>query len=616
MNKEILEKAIEEANMAYSAGIPFITDEEYDVLWQELYAIDPNHSLLYHTAQAYNQVHGKSWHKHQIFGTNKAFGMEDLKPFLMRFGSEQLVIEPKYDGCAAVISLEKSGITVTLEGDGKSGRDITHLLPFIEFPFHLRNFQAVEILLPVAEWNPSYGKNPRNVIAGWLARVYEAPDAKMTAIPHNFGNLSKDYKYDGDLDSLGELLINTHAEWSKIYPIDGLMIKIKDEKSRMIAGNNGTTSSWSIAWKPPIQIKATTVIDIEWNVSRLGRVIPTVIYEPIDLCGTTNSRVTANNAKWLSDKNIQIGSKITVGKAGEIIPKIIEVSDSDSDLVDINELKLLNGSVLKLVKYYPGERFQGLYDVVPTLCPTCGNFLQWEGVHLVCNGTNCIAQKIVSIAYFYSNKGINVDGIGEAMIEKLLNNAKCYSVLISKPWALLDMISYNIISDVIAVLGQNLTSNILRDVNAINETKNMAHFMAGLGINGLAFKSALKLCQYIKTGNMSKGIPSKAINGFSIAVKLYQEAVNEMKIFKFADIPSLAKSKYCITGSLSMSRDEMIELLDDYDFGFSATVTMDTNYLIVGDDAGKTKINKAIKYGVPQITEVQLMKIIKEKSDE
>lgn len=585
MNKAELEKAIEEANMAYSAGIPFITDEEYDVLWQALYALDSEHHLLYHTAQAYNQVHGKSWHKYQIFGTNKAFSMEDLKPFLTRFGSEQLIIEPKYDGCAAVITIKKSGLVITLEGDGKSGRDITHLLPFINFPFQLRNFQAVEILLPVTEWNPTYGKNPRNVVAGWLSRVYEAPGAMMTAIPHNFGSLYKDFLYTGDLDSLGELLIQIHAEWAKIYPIDGLMIKVKDEKSRMIAGNNGTTNNWSIAWKPPIQIKATTVINIEWNISRLGRVIPTVVYEPIDLCGTTNSRVTGNNAQWLKDKNIVIGSRITVGKAGEIIPKIIEVEKPEHDLI------------------------------LPQSCPTCDDFLHWEGVHLVCNGTNCIAQKIVSITYFYSLKGMKVDGIGEAMIEKLLNHPKCYAVLTAKPWALLDMASYNIMLDVIQVLGVTIFNNVIDEINIINGTKNMSHFIAGLGLQGLAYKSALKLCQYIKTGNLVSNVPHKAMTSFPAAAMLFQEAASEMKIFKFDAVPSLAKIKYCITGTLSLSREAMIELLNDYSFGFSATVTMDTDYLIVGDEAGQTKINKAIKYDVHQITEEQLMKIIKEKSN-
>ena len=255
-------------------------------------------------------------------------------------------------------------------------------------------------------------------------------------------------------------------------------------------------------------------------------------------------------------------------------------------------------------------------NTIPTVCPTCGDFLHWEGVHLICNGVNCIAQKIVSIAYFYSNKGIKVDGIGEAMIEKLLNHEQCYNVLIAKPWALLDMFSYDIMHSVIDVLGETIFANIINELNLINETKNMSHFIAGLGIQGLAYKSALKLCQYIKSGASIKNVPAKAVANFPAAAMLYQEATAEMQVFKFASIPSPAKAKYCITGSLSMSRDAMIELLDDYSFGFSAAVTMDTNYLIVGEEPGKTKINKAISYNIPQITEAQLMKIIKEKSNE
>ena len=201
------------------------------------------------------------------------------------------------------------------------------------------------------------------------------------------------------------------------------------------------------------------------------------------------------------------------------------------------------------------------------------------------------------------------------MIEKLLNNFNCYSVLISKPWALLDMYSYDIMHIVIDVLGETIFANILNEVNEISDTKNMSHFIAGLGIPGLAYKSSLKLCQYIKTGKLTLNIPTKAKTSFPKAAMIYQKTTEEMKVFKFAAIPNPAKVKYCITGSLSMSRDTMIELLDAYSFGFSATVTMDTNYLIVGDDTGKTKINKAIKYNIPQITEEQLMNIIKEKSN-
>jgi DNA ligase (NAD+) len=326
MNKDELIKKIQEANTAYSAGIPFMTDAEYDLLWQELYKLEPDNPLLYHTARNTSIVAGAITHRYPVYGTSKAFNTEDLKPFLMRHGSRQLVIEPKYDGCAAVLELTSSGWQLALEGDGIRGADITHLLPYIHCPFEARHFQAVEILIPWKYWNPSYGKNPRNVVSGWTNPTRKtAPPGEMVAVPHNFGPVQEFYDYDGDLDKLNELLLHLHTQWKEVYPIDGLMIKVADEKARLIIGQDGPRNAWSIAWKPPIQTKLTKVINIEWNVSRLGRVIPTIIYEPIDLCGTTNSRVTGNNARWIIDNQIRIGSILLIGKAGEIIPKVLKV---------------------------------------------------------------------------------------------------------------------------------------------------------------------------------------------------------------------------------------------------------------------------------------------------
>ena len=585
MDKIKLVQEIEEANMAYAAGIPFMTDEAYDVLWQQLYTIDPHNNILYHTAQQRTALTGKVWHKQPVYGTNKAFNMNDLKPFLTRFGSYKLKIEPKYDGCAAVVTLTDSGIALTLEGDGRCGSDITHMLPYIKFPFDFRHFQAVEILIPLAEWNPDYGANPRNVVAGWLARKYDKPDAMMTAIPHNYGTLFEEYTYSGSLDAMGEFLIETYSNWSKIYPMDGLMIKVADEKVRLVAGNNGQTNNWSIAWKPPIQIKETIVTDIEWNVSRLGRIIPTIVYEPIELCGTINNRVTGNNAKWVKDRNIIPDTTIQVGKAGEIIPKIVEISKNDYE--DI--------------------------DCIPYFCPKCHEKLQWEGVHLVCNGPNCISKLIVSITYFYSAKGIKIDGIGEGIIEKLLQIEKCYSVLSTKPWALLDPLSYDLVPDIISAIGVKIYGNITEQVFAINNQCTMAHFVAGLGLPGLAYKSALRLCQYLKTGQINIHITDNAKKSFVSAATIYTEAIKEMKNFSFAQLPSEAKAIYCITGSLSQSRETMIEILNDYGYEFSAGVTRETNYLVVGQDPGRNKIEKATRYNIPQITEEQLFTLLKKE---
>ena len=582
MTYEQLIKEISQANAAYASGLPFITDAEYDILWQQLYSVDPTNPILYHTAQTRSNLTGKSWHKQPIYGTNKAFNMEDLKPYLTRFGSQLLKIEPKYDGCAAVITKSNTdlGMTITLEGDGQCGSDITHLYHSINLPSTLRHFQAVELLLPLAEWNPEYGANPRNVVAGWLARKYEKPSAMITAISHNDGPLFYDYQYVGDLESFGELLLGLYNDWSKIYPMDGLMIKVADEKARLIAGNNGQTNNWSIAWKPPIQVKETTVIDIEWNISRLGRLVPTVIYKSIELCGTINNRVTGNNAKWILDRGIAIGTTIIVGKAGEIIPKIITVKNPK-------------------------------IETLPIKCPKCNNFLDWEGVHLVCNGERCIAKLIVSIAYFYSQKGIKIDGVGEGIIEKLLMNEHCYSVLSTKPWALLDPLSYDFVPDIINTIGVTIYSNIAEQIFTMNNQCHMAHFVAGLGLPGLAYKSALRLCQYLKTGQINIHITDMAKQSFVNAATIYTSAIKEMKNFSFASLPSTAKAIYCITGTLSYSRDAMVELLNAYGYEFSDSVTRETNYLVVGQDPGKIKIDKATKYNIPQISEEQLFAIIK-----
>ena len=585
MNREELIKEISQANLAYSTGLPYLTDAEYDLLWQQLYAIDPHNSLLYHTAnQTLGGMTGKVYHKNPIFGTNKAFNMEDLKPFLTRFGSYVLTIEPKYDGCAAIITRTNSGIILTLEGDGRSGRDISHLLPFIKIPFELRHFQSVELIIPLAEWKPSYGANPRNVVAGWIARTHDKPDAQMTAVSHNYGSLYQEFLYAGDLDLFSEYLLKLYNEWSQVYPMDGLMIKVKEEKTRIVAGNNGQVNNWSIAWKPPIQIKETRVANIEWNISRLGRVVPTVVYEPIELCGTINSRVTGNNAKWLFVNKIVLGSLIFVGKAGEIIPKILSVKNAES-----------------------------CTSLLPHQCPKCNNDLCFEGVHLVCNGEKCIAKLIVAISYFYSHKGIKIDGIGEALVEKLLQDQHCYSVLSTKPWALLDMLAYNLVPSVMNTVGITIYSNITEQIFSMSNHCTMAHFVAGLGLPGLAYKSSLRLCQYLKTGHIDTHITESAKQSFVTAAGIYADAIKEMKNFAFAQLPNAAKAVYCITGSLSQSRETIIEILNGYDFEFSSSVTRETNYLVVGQDPGKIKIDKATKYNIPQITEEQLFALLRKE---
>jgi len=328
MNISQLEKQISSANFAYIQNYPILTDTEYDILWQQLFRLDPENPILYHTT---NNPHysNLSMHKYQLYGTQKAFNTEDLRPFFTRFGSDQLILEPKYDGCAAVFykQAETSQNKLILSGDGIKGQDVSRHLSFIS---HSSDKPVVsgELIIPWAAWDESFGANPRNTVSGWMQREKLNSDlgSCVQFIPHNFGPLKKLYSFS-NFDHLNETLLSCYHQWSELYPLDGIMIKVFDETKRITTGNNGSYYHWSIAWKPPMQTKKTIVTDIIWNTSRAGKVIPTVCYEPISLCGTTNTKATGNNAKWIKDRGIEIGSTIVVGKAGEIIPKILDVQE-------------------------------------------------------------------------------------------------------------------------------------------------------------------------------------------------------------------------------------------------------------------------------------------------
>ena len=590
LTKTELEIKLSAANKAYAAGIPFLTDTEYDLFWQQLYAFDQAHPLLWHTAQDQVIPSDLVAHHHQIFGTNKAFNIADLKPYLTRFGDCELVFEPKYDGCAAVFSKTNQGYKLVLEGDGIKGQDITRHLPYIDYNFIPKHTQTVEIIIPGAHWNAEFGANPRNVIAGWLNRktFHKANIAQM--ISHNNGPLYIPYAFHGDLEALSEHLLKAYKAWSDIYPIDGIMIKPRAEKRRVISGHNNVTYAWSIAWKPPIQIKETSVIDIKWNVSRQGRIIPTVVYSPIELCHTINSRATGNNAKWLAERNIQVGSIIIVGKAGEIIPKILEVSNPGTKKED--QKTKSNSDITH--HHAPFDAvLEHLNSVVPEptkpnlkrplrACPICNSPTKWQGVNLICDSEDCIGQLVKRVSYFYSKVGFDLKSIGENMITQLILEPQTFKILVKNRWALLDPDSFNLTNYLYDIWGTKRTEIYLRQLKKLQGRKNIAHFLTSLGYPGLAYKTVLKIFYYIQENITNTHIPGKVQQAFVEAYIKFQQVKPLLKNFTFAALPKSPKIRYCITGTLTTSRVEIIDYLTKFRWEWSNQISKHVDYLIIG----------------------------------
>ena len=577
-----LEEKIIRANQAYSVGKPYLTDTEYDVLWQQLFNLDPYNKVLYHTNN--NTMFGATIKKHlrKIKGTRKAFNSEDLLGYLTRF--KELILEPKYDGCAAVLyKLPKGEYSLILEGDGEKGRDVTHHLKNLILTFYPYSFNSVEIILPKTAWKDSYGSNPRNTIAGWLNRKDFPKSTGAEIISHSFGGISAFYHYDEDIDKFTTYLLNLYNLWKTKYPIDGIMIKPKSLQVRLIADTHPDVYQWSMAWKPPIQVKKTIVEDIEWNVSRKGYIIPTVIYSPIELCQTVNKRATGNNYKWIKNKQIYIGSEIEVGKAGEIIPKILSS----------------NG--------------EGISNI-PTLCPICKKPLLKRDKHLYCDNILCLPQVIKSVAYFYSDKGMDLDSIGEAFIEKLCKDKSLYTILKQYPYALLIPDTFNIYDKISKIMGLKLTRTYKYNLMEINKVKDECHFIAALGFSSLAYKNAIKIYQTLKTNEVHSSIPKKAILNYKFAYNIlctFKGVQKNKEEFTLLKPPSSPILTYCITGKLTTSRNNMITYLNKYKWQYTNQISKKTSLLIVGEKPGMIKMHNAKVKNVVKITEEEIPYIIK-----
>ncbi len=587
MEKIQLIQEIKNANSAYASGFPYLSDTDYDLLWQQLFALEPDNPVLYHTANNPNLGQGIEPHSMKVKGTHKAFNQDDLLPFLARFGSKPLQFQPKYDGCAGVLYRQAGGqYKLLLEGDGINGRNITHHLKHFTRTFIPSARESVELIIPMYLWKEEYGANPRNTMAGWLNRATFPKDIEVEMVAHNKGALTYDYLYDGDIEALSNLLLTLYTKWKALYPIDGIMIKVIDDTLRLTVDDHPDIYNWSIAWKPPIQTAETTVTDIEWNVSRTGRIIPTIIYEPIELCGTINTRVTGNNAQWIIDKHILIHSKIIVGKAGEIIPKIVDV--------------IPDGRIYQTIKCLE-------------YCPVCNADIIWEGKDLICDSENCIAKLIKSISFFYSEVGIYLLSIGDAMIESLLKDTEIYSVLSQHPYALLNPKDFKIYERVKKIWGQARFDTYITNLKAINGTKNACHFIAGLGYKGLAYKTAFKIYNYLHHNIIKSHIPKNAATYFTFA---YSRFLSQEKLsFKFLPVPAPPKLLYCITGTLSTSRSDMITYLEGFNWQISNQISKFVSLLISGDKPGKTKTTKANELNIPIINEDQLTIMIKKEKE-
>lgn len=634
----------------YVEDNPEIDDYEFDALMQELKALEAEFPELITPYSPTQRVGGapvsgfaKVTHKVQMGSLQDVFSFSQVEEFVNRIKEEIpepcFTVEPKIDGLS--VSLEYSGGELTrgsTRGDGFVGEDVSANIKTINsIPLKFSDapdFLEVrgEVYMPRSvfyklsqemELNSEQPfKNPRNAAAGSLRQKDSkiAAKRKLDIFVFNVQQV-EGVKFSSHKESLDYLkahgfkvipeyrLVKSFEEikaiiedigerrYSLPYDIDGVVIKLDSLALREQVGYTSKVPKWAVAYKFPPEEKQTKLTSIEVNVGRTGAITPVAVFEPILLAGTSVSRATLHNQDFIDERNISVGDIITVRKAGDIIPEVLEVAQKCGDEASFK---------------------------LPSKCPVCGaEAVREEGESaLRCPNIECPAQVLRSIIYFASKPAMNIDGFGPAVAQALYENGLVKTIP--------DI--YRLTVDDVMTLEGFKEKSAAKLINSIIKSKSspLDRLICGLGIRNVGSASCKLLCE--KFGSIDNIISAGvedivAIDGFGeltaeIVYKTLSEphmlkTINELKQLGVnteyetsRQSDKLSGLSFVITGTLpNYSRDDMKALVEAHGGTVKSSVSKKTDYLIAGEDAG-SKLTKAQELGVKIVDENALLQMI------
>ena len=648
------------ANKYYDEDNPEVSDYEYDMTMNKLKALEKEFPDLVTKDSLTQKVGGhvkegfeKVEHEVPLQSLQDIFSFGELEEFKERVykaakennlkeDDVKFVVETKIDGLSAALEY-KDGKFVrgATRGNGLVGEDVTENLKTIktipkELPEPINIIVRGEVFIGKKEFEKMNEErelneektfaNARNAAAGSLRQL----DTKITKKRpldiyifnvqkiegKEFNSHFEELKYLKKLgfnvnpvlipcNNIPEAIdaINKIGEEREelTFGIDGAVIKVDDLKLREKMGTTSKVPRWAIAYKYPPEKKETKLKDIICQVGRTGAITPMAILEPVKVAGSTVSKTTLHNEDFIKEKDIRVGDTIVVQKAGDVIPEILEVKKEKRDGTE--------------------QVFE-----MPKVCPVCGAPVVREEGEAVsrCIGIECPAKLVRNIIHFVSRECMNIDGLGDKIIEQLINRN-----LISN---IADI--YFLKFEDIATLkknGQKFTQNL---IEAINNSKNndLYRLIAALGIRHIGKKAAKTLAKKYKTMDslINASLESLAMTddiGEISANSIYEffrqdqtidlinrlkEANVNMEALDTEDIDNRFEGKtFVLTGTLErFTRKEASDLIEKHGGKTSGSVSKKTDYVLAGEDAG-SKLTKAQNLGVEIITEEQFEEMMK-----
>ncbi len=647
-----LREQLEQYNYEYYVmDNPTVDDFTYDKLMQRLIALEETHPELKSPDSPTQRVGGEVLegfgevvHQVQMQSLGDVFSKEEFYDFDKRTQSGletdtvEYVVEMKIDGLSVSLEYENGRfVRGSTRGNGFVGEDITANLKTVSsIPLRLKEeipylevrgevFMPKENFLRLNEQRELTGEplfaNPRNAAAGSLRQL----DSKITAqrkldifvfnvqqiegktltnhkesleylAELGFKTIPQKRLFYGAEEAYTEILRIGELRGELAFDIDGAVVKVNRFSQRESLGSTSKTPKWAIAYKFPAEQQESKLLDIALQVGRTGVVTPNAVLEPVRIAGSTVSRATLHNIDYIRDKDIRIGDTVVIQKAGDIIPEVVRVLT---------------------------EKRDGCEQVfsMPETCPACGEPLyREEGEAAVrCLSSNCPAQQMRSIIHFASKPAMDIDGMGPAVVQQLLeeklivDSADLYSLKFE------DLVN-------LERFGEKSAQNLL---SAIEKSKNQGldRVLSGLGIRLIGTRAATLLAERFgdldslmaadestvaEIDDIGGKMAASLVHYFQdkktheIIAKLKAAGVRLDYEQKQTDDTFLGKT-FVLTGTLpTMKRDEAKALIESHGGKVSGSVSKKTDFVVAGEEAG-SKLDKANALGLTVLSEEELL---------
>ena len=640
----------------YVLDNPSVSDAEYDRLMQELIAIENEHPELRSPLSPTQRVGGqvmdefqKIPHKRMMLSLANAFNDDDLRDFdrkireVLNVDKVTYMAEMKIDGLGMSLVYRNNLMYAATRGDGQEGEDVTsNVITIKSIPSHIDLDEEFEIRGEVfmpkkslqnlnkqreISGEPLFA-NARNAAAGSIRQLdskiaasrgldafwYYVVNARDFGIRYHSEALAYADKLGFKTNPERRICVGieevlkyveeyTEKRSSLAYDIDGIVIKVDDMQMYDKIGYTAKTPKWAIAYKFPPEEVITKLTDIIYTVGRTGKITPNAVLEPVRVAGSLVQRATLHNEDFIREKDLKIGDFVVIRKAGDVIPEVVR---------PVKERRTGNEKEYQMID----------------LCPVCGMPLTKEAPLHFCHNPYCEAKKIEGIIHYSSRDAMDIEGMGEKVVEQFFNQGFFHNIA-----EIYDLANFR--ENIIALDGWK-DKSIDNLIEAIENSKanSLEKVLFGLGIKEVGAKTAKTLARIfsdidalanatyedlIEIPDVGPILATSLVNYFHDEKNL--ELINQLKEkgvnFKYLGSSSKASDSYfsgktvVLTGTLSsMGRKEATAKLEDLGAKVTGSVSKATDYVIAGEEAG-SKLDKANALGVRVLSEQEFLDLLK-----